>query len=176
MDLSNKPTNTFTATHKDSGIEVTLTYHEPFAEGHVLNAVEAATLNQTWMENLRNNTRTMLAKAAEAAAANGEPFDPDAFRAAFSEYESEYEFGGSRRSGDPVEAEAMKLATDAARKLLRSKNYKLSEVKSSDLRKVAEKILAKKRDSLMARAASIIEAKRAAGSSELDDLGDLLPS
>lgn len=91
----------------------------PYSEGHVLNQNEAATLNQTFQENLRNNFagRVKSAKEADALGEGNEgylPFNIDELRTEFAEYASEYKFGvrraGATTSRDPVMARAMVMA------------------------------------------------------------------
>ncbi len=94
----------------------TFSVPQPFAEGHVLNANEASTLNQTYAENVRNNK----AKSVKEAVAAG-TFDQDVFQGAIDDYCAGYEFGvrtGGGRTGDPVMQEAMDITRDLVRKQL----------------------------------------------------------
>lgn len=104
-----------------------LEVRQPYAAGHVLTENEARTLNQTFLENVRNNTAGKL-KSAETAwakdAANaGKPFPGhtqetlDSLKA----YADTYEFGAvAARSEpvDPIEKEAFKIAREAIRTAL----------------------------------------------------------
>lgn len=83
-----------------------------YAEGHTLTANEAAALNQTYFENLRNNF---------AGKMKGDTPIPEAeLDSKFAEYASSYNFGvrtgGGGGSRDPIEVEAMSLARDAIKK------------------------------------------------------------
>lgn len=113
-----------------------------YAEGHVVTANEAAALNQTYHENLRNNfANTIRAKKEELFGVKGEdgkvsiPDDAALDDEQLSElqsrldaYAAEYEFarrtGGGRAPADPVEKEALNLAKQAIRTALRSQNRK----------------------------------------------------
>lgn len=85
----------------------------PYAAGHVLTEVEAKVLNQTRVENVRNN----VAKAVKEAYDSGDETKIAEVRTAVAAYDAEYVFtaGGSRGALatvrlDPVEREARKLA------------------------------------------------------------------
>lgn len=83
---------------------------QPFKAGpHKLTEGEAAALNQTFLENVRNNTT----KAIEQNKSN-----PNKVQEIISEYAAKYEFGvrtarGGGGGGDPVRREAIRLAKDA---------------------------------------------------------------
>lgn len=109
----------------------------PYAAGHVLNAAEAATLNQTRIENLRNNfASTIKAKIAEI----GKETPPreelseeekSELQAQFAEYEASYEFQGKRSTRtpvDPVKREATKMAREAITAALKEKNLTPSQL------------------------------------------------
>lgn len=101
-----------------------------FEAGHVLTVNEAATLNQTWYENLRNN---FAGKAKEGG--SQEDFDA---------YASKYEFGvrtGGGGSRDPVEVEAMNLARDAVRKGIVNSGKKISDYTAKAISEAAGKLL-----------------------------------
>lgn len=108
----------------------TFTVSPKFEAGHVLTANEAATLNQTWYENLRNN---FAGKAKEGG--SQEDFDA---------YASKYEFGvrtGGGGSRDPVEVEAMNLARDAVRKGIQNSGKKVSDYTAKAISEAAAKLL-----------------------------------
>lgn len=129
----------------------------PYKDGDVINANEAAALNQTWAENLRNNFAGQVKAAREAAAeTNGffsevegkkvfeldkvtdDMLDIEALNTKFAEYVDSYEFGarragGTRAPADPVEREAIRIATAKVKELLRAKEIKISEVPKEQL-------------------------------------------
>ena len=88
----------------------TFTVPTPFAEGHVLNANEASALNQTFHENIRNNTAKKI-KEIE---------DQEQAKAVVDDYADGYQFGvrsgGGGFRGDPVMTEAMSIAREAVRR------------------------------------------------------------
>lgn len=106
-----------------------------FETGHVLTANEAATLNQTWFENLRNN---FAGKAKEG----GE----EGSQEAFDKYAEKYEFGvrtGGGGSRDPVEVEAMNLARDAVKKGIVHSGKKVSDYTAKAISDAAARLLDK---------------------------------
>lgn len=102
-----------------------------YAEGHVLTANEASTLNQTFYENIRNN---FAGKAKEG----GTQEDLDAY---VSSYQFGVRTGGGGGSRDPVEVEAMNLARDAVRKGIVAKGKKISDFSAKVISEAAAKLL-----------------------------------
>src|SRR3954462_13657602 len=96
---------------------------EPYAEGHVLTVNEAATLNQTYAENIRNNMASKVAAAIEAEKADTPvPYDHTAMQTAVDDYVANYEFGVRRGvTGDPVEREALNAARELVKNAIRTK-------------------------------------------------------
>jgi len=93
----------------------TYTIPQPYDEGHVLSAIEAKVLNQTWTEGVRNNMSPKVKKAIEAAEAG----DETAMKTVTKEvkdYAATYVFtaGGTGRTKlDPIEKEARRIALSA---------------------------------------------------------------
>lgn len=138
----------------------------PYKEGDVLNANEADAINQTFLENLRNNFASHV-KAARTAVAetNGfftvgegdkkvydldkvtnEMLDLDALQTSFIEYADKYEFGARRAGGtrvpaDPVEREATRIAKEKVKELLRAKDIKISDVPKEQMDKLVAQAL-----------------------------------
>ena len=102
-----------------------------YAEGHTLNANEAATLNQTFFENLRNN---FAGKAKEGG--TQEDFDASA-----ETYEFGVRTGGGGGSRDPVEVEAMNLARDAVKKGIVNSGKKVSDYTAKAISAAATQLL-----------------------------------
>lgn len=138
---------------------VILSVPQPFTEGHVLRANEAAVLNQTYAENLRNNFAGTVKKAKEGEA---EP-DTAALQAALDEYINTYDFG-VRRVGtrtvplDPVHREALRLAGEAVKAALHKKGMSIKEIGKERFDELANQLLSD-RPELMERAKQIIEIK-----------------
>ena len=101
----------------------------PYDEGHTLTAIEARVLNQTRLENIRNN----MAKAVKEAKENGTLSD---MAGKVAEYDAQYVFttpgSGSGRSIDPVEREARKIARDVIRSKLAEQGRAFSEFQDKE--------------------------------------------
>lgn len=153
--------------------EISFKVFEPFAEGHTCSANEAAALNQLLAENLRNNFRRVVAAEIEKAKAEGRDVDIDGLRAKFHTYMLEYEFGGQRRSSDPVEAEARAMATEIAKDLIRAKGFKISDYRGDKLNVIVDKIL-EAQPQLYDTARQTIENRKQVGAGQLESLSGLL--
>lgn len=100
---------------------------QPFKAGtHKLTEGEAAALNQTFLENVRNNT----AKAIEQNKS-----DPKKVQEIISEYAAKYEFGirtarGGGGGGDPVRREALRLAKDALKAKFKAESMSLPDTET----------------------------------------------
>lgn len=130
----------------------------PYSAGHVLTDNEAAALNQTFHENLRNN----FAKKAKDGGTQAD----------FDEYASTYSFGarragGPRSVGDPVLAEAIRLATADIKAALKAKGRDATKEQIAE----AAKNLAPREDkNYMERARVIVDSKKSVPE-DLSDLG-----
>lgn len=112
---------------------LTLQAPAPYTEGHTLIANEAAVLNQTLAENLRNNFASVVAKAVKDAGVKDVSELPaektSALQAEFDKYVETYEFGVHRsgvRVVDPIEREAIAIAEEAIKTALRQRNLKVT--------------------------------------------------
>lgn len=117
----------------------------PYEEGDTLSMREAATLNQTRCENIRNNLSDELTKLAEQAKAAGVEPDLKAIQKLVTEYDTEYEFGAKRfggRTTDPVEQEAMDFALERVREHYKSKGIPLKD-NADKIRELAKGLLEK---------------------------------
>lgn len=130
----------------------------PFAAGHVLTEVEAAVLNQTFHENLRNNFAGKMKKAQEDNQAELTQTDFDAYAAA-------YKFGvrqpGVTRETDPVRSEAKKLARDQITIALKAKGFKIKELPEGKMDQLIDEALVK-HPKFLEQAKGIIDARKAA--------------
>jgi ribosomal protein L16 Arg81 hydroxylase len=138
-----------------------------YAAGHTLTENEAQALNQTMFENLRNNFAT---KAKEGA--SQEDFDT---------YAASYQFGvrtggGSRQ--DPVRAEAMSLARDQVKAVIKAAGKNLSDYKAAAITTAAEKLLdSPKGAEILELAKKRVAEAQNAGAAEIDSsLLDMLNS
>lgn len=100
----------------------------PYAEGHVMTANEAATLNQTFVENIRNNQ----AKVVESGLAEGKTVAE--LQEVIAAFASTYKFGAGRATTnaiprDPVAAAAQRIARSTLTAALKEKKI---DVKTFD--------------------------------------------
>lgn len=159
------------------GLKFTAT--TPYEAGHQLTEVEAKVLNQTRLENLRNNFASTVKAANEGG--EGAPTADDLPRL-FAEYDGKYTFampstGGGARKLDPVEREARALAIEIIRDNLAAETppRKYADVKKANPEKLEAKIdelslndqvikLAKQRVSQKAKVLETVSAGLAGGS------------
>lgn len=115
------------------------TFEQPdrYAEGHVVNANEAAVLNQTFMENIGNNFRSTVKEWTGT---------DEELQAKFNEYASAYAFGtrvarGPAAPSDPVGAEAHRLALVFIKKLIQDAGKKVGDYTAADLNESARQLV-----------------------------------
>lgn len=140
----------------------------PYKAGHVLEENEAATLNQTYSENLRNNFAKAVKKYKEEAEKNGAAALADGAEAPadlqneFNEYASDYKFGVRTGGGgdtslprDPVLREAHLIARELIRAKAKEKGLKV------DAEQVAALVpgVLEKRPTIMDEARRRVESK-----------------
>ena len=113
---------------------------QPYEEGHTLTIIEAKVLNQVRSENIANNMR----KGVKEAVANDTLKE---FTKELIKYDNVYEFampsaGGGRKTMDPVEREARKLAREAIKSKLLEQGRKIGEVDKEKLAELVETVAA----------------------------------
>ena len=148
----------------------------PYTEGHVLVANEAMTLNQTWLENLRNNFAAKAnkhlvdlghSKKDESGDDIATPEECTAeslavIQAAFLDYAAGYEFGvRGGREADPVRAQALEMAKGKVREKLKAGGYTLSDVGNDRIKELAEQGI-ERNPNFMIKAKEIVDARNAA--------------
>lgn len=140
----------------------------PYTEGHRLNENEAATLNQTWNENIRNNFASKVKEGKEAG------LDHDTLQAQLDEYASTYKFGvrtGGGRVSDPVEAEALNIARNTVKEALRRKGKSLQDYTASAITDAAKRYLdGPNGERVREEAKRVVDARMAAAEEALDDI------
>jgi hypothetical protein len=78
----------------------------------------------------------------------------------------------SSREGDPVRAEAIRMASDIIKSALRKKGTKISDVEPKAIREAAVKLLATDRGAdISAKAKARVDEQRSASEVDLSDLG-----
>ena len=145
----------------------------PYAEGHVVNEAEAKALNQTRLENVRNNAARVVKAATDE---EGNLVDEAAVRAQIAEYDANYVFtlasvGGGRKPSDPVEAEALRMARAAITAQLRAAGRKAKDIDKDVLDAAVAKLAGQ--DNLRKAAAKAVKERAALAEGALDalDLG-----
>ena len=130
-----------------------------YAEGHVLNANEAAALNQTFFENIRNNFAPRAKEGADQSALN--------------DYVASYQFGvrtGGGGARDPIQTEAMSMARDAIRDAIKKSGKNISEYTQKSITEAASKLLERDPKYLELAKKRVEELQNAATSAVQDDL------
>lgn len=150
----------------------------PFVAGHVLTEGEAKALNQTRLENIRNNMAAQVKKEMESieADAEGNKAVPQSLIDAVSKYDSEYEFtlatvSAGRRSTDPVDTEARKIAKASIAKQIIAKGGKLADVPKDRLAAAVETL--SQRADIQKAAKDAVKARNKVAEGGLDNLDDL---
>lgn len=154
----------------------------PYEEGHQLNAAEASVLNQTFLENIRNNVASKIKAGKEAAEKAGTTFSLDTpvggegedagktLRQLCTEYADNYEFGVrvSRNSepADPVEREARAIAREALNATLKAQGIKRKDVDDAIFEEALQ--LQSKKASIVKEAQRRVKVKTEIGAEELD--------
>lgn len=145
---------------------------QPYAEGHVLTALEAGALNQTWAENLRNNFASQVKKIIGETPRELSENEISALTAKFTEYAASYQFSvrATRTPTDPVGAEAYKLAKAAVMAALKSKLIDTKTLPEGKMDELVKSLLAKKSEFTEEAQRRVVAAK-AAASDVLSQLG-----
>lgn len=149
---------------------------QPYVAGAVITEAEAKALNQVFAENIRNNTASKVKAAIEGTAKEGEP--TAATIAAFvAEYAGSYVFtlasvGGGRKSSDPVEVEAMRIARNTFADWAASKKLTVKAVKEKIGEEAYEAKIAEiaERDDTVKEAKRRVKARQAAAETAMGDL------
>lgn len=105
-----------------------------YAEGHSLTANEAAALNQVMFENVGNNLRKTIKEGKT----------PDAeLQKLFNSYVKDYQFGvrSARAAGDPVAAEAHKMAVAYVKDQIRGAGKKVADYTTAQINEAASQVV-----------------------------------
>lgn len=158
------------------------TISAPYAEGHVINGPEAYTLNQTRLENIRNNTAGKVKTAIESAQKENRSVSDeelDALKAELAKYDAEYVFQGrrtgSRAPADPVKRKAVAMARETITTALRSRDIKVADLADGKMEELITQYLAGHPE-VTDEAKRQVEASKAAATDALSgvELGDML--
>lgn len=148
---------------------------QPYAAGHTITEAEAAALNQTRNEAVRNNMARVIKKETEELA-EGADIPADLMKSiakAVAAYDAEYEFtlasvGGGRKSTDPVDVEANRLARAAITAKLKADGRKVSDIDKDALASAIAQVAAK--DSIRKAAEKAVKERTNAAENALADL------
>jgi hypothetical protein len=157
---------------------------QPYKSGpRELTEGEASALNQTLAENLRNNFAPKVKLAmeeyrkanglAEDAEVGVDQLDHDSLVESFDKYADEYEFGirraggGVRAPANPVEREAIRIATSKVREALKKKGLKLDSVSKERMAEFVQSVLTKYPD-IREEAKRRVEATQAVAVEDLE--------
>lgn len=157
---------------------------QPYAEGHVLTALEARVLNQTRAENVGNNVRQRIKDMLEGGTdAYPQPVGEDEVRAYVSQFDQDYVFKtaseGGRTSRDPYETEARKIARELLKEHLASTGRKITvapegltddewkEKVDTEVDRIAST------EGVLKAAAKNVDAKKKQSATLLESLGDM---
>jgi hypothetical protein len=168
---------------KDLNIRgVAIAVQTPYSEGHTLSAVEAAVLNQTFSENVRNNVAGKIKGFEEAAKKAGTTFSPDAtipegqdgaggtYRSLLQSYADAYVFGAPRTGGsepvDPVEREARVIAREILKSAMAAQGVKRKDMTDEAYEQALSTVAAS--DKVKAEAKDRVKRREKLGSGELD--------
>lgn len=139
-----------------------------YAEGHTLTANEAAALNQTRRENVRNNFASKVKKVVE------EGGDVTSLQSDFDTFANGYEFGArvvggaSTASRDPVMTEARALARKAIDAALKAEGRSRKDIAEEKYKAAVEQLA--QREDIMEQARTIAEQKKAVANVSLNEL------
>lgn len=118
---------------------------QPWKAGDTVDDGAAHSLNQTIVENVRNNLRLAVKELADKYEKEGRQVPVTEVQGLVDEYCRDYEFGrgaGGFRASNPIEAEAMDRARKRVKNAMLKKNIKLKDVTAADITAKAKALLA----------------------------------
>jgi hypothetical protein len=154
---------------------------QPYLAGHAITEAEAKALNQVRAENVRNNTASKVRAATEGTAKEGEP-TLETIAAYVAKYDAEYVFtlasvGGGRKSTDPNEVEALRIARTMFADFAASKKLTVKAIKERIGEEAYDAKIAEiaGREDVVKEAKRRVKARQAAAENAMGemDLGDL---
>ena len=149
---------------------------QPYAAGHVITEAEAKALNQVRAENIRNNMASKVKAAFDGTAKEGEPTQ-DTIAQFVADYDAAYEFtlasvGGGKRSTDPNEVEALRIARGIFADWAASKKLTVKAIKEKIGEEAYEAKIAEiaEREDVVKEAKRRVKQRQAAAESAIGDL------
>lgn len=145
-----------------------------YSVGHSLTEGEAAALNQTLHENLRNNFAKKVSEGTEA----GVPLET--MQQQLDDYANDYQFGvrtgGGGFRGDPVTTLAMNVAREVIRNAIKLKALNQDDWPASRISQAAKALLDSQGEDgkIMQTARKQIDAEREAAKEAMASVNELL--
>lgn len=145
-----------------------------YKAGDTLKENEAAALNQTYHENLRNNFASRVRDGVE------EGKGLDVLQQQFDDYANDYQFGvrtgGGGYRGDPVMTLSMNIARELVRQAIKAKGLDTEDWPASRVSTTAKALLDQQGadGAIVATARKQIEAEKAAGQAAMSEVNDIL--
>jgi hypothetical protein len=154
----------------------TFNVSQPYVAGYAITEAEAKALNQVRAENVRNNTASKVKAAVEGTAKEGEP-TVENIAAFVASYDAGYVFtlasvGGGRKSTDPVEVEALRIARGTFADWAASKKLTVKAIKEKIGDEAYEAKIAEiaEREDVVKEAKRRVKARQAAAETAMGDL------
>lgn len=144
---------------------ITVNVSQPYAEGHVLSAVEADKLNRVLADSVRSAIMAKLKNVSDA--------DASGLSDEFQHYADAYSFSvrAPKASADPVAKEANKIAKEQVFAAIRKKGGTPSDYSAEQIAEYVSKVIAHKPE-IMEEAARRVNSSRQLAGELLDDLLD----
>lgn len=148
--------------------DVSVSVPQPYAEGHVLSALEAEKLNHVLADNVRTSLTAKIKRLAEDPA-----FDPASVAEEFQAYADAYTFvvRSPRAAADPIEKEANKIAKEQVFAAIRRKGGNPTDYSAEQIAEYVAKVRQHKPE-IRDEAARRVESSRQMAGDLLSDLFD----
>lgn len=148
---------------------VAVTVDQPYAEGHILTALEADKLNHVYADSIRSAIVNKLKRLVENAG-----FDADEASAEFQTYADSYSFTvrAPKAGADPIVKEANKLAKEQVFAAIRKKGGDPKDYSAEQISEYIAKVLQHKPE-IHEEAARRVKSTQALAGDVLSDLFDV---
>lgn len=153
--------------------DVSVNVAQPYAEGHVLTAVEADKLNHVLADSIRTALTAKLKRLAEVAKETDSPLDVEAISSEFQAYADAYSFAvrAPRASVDPITKEAQKIAKQQVLAAIRNKGGNPADYTAEQIAEYVSKVIQHKPE-IREEAARRVESSRKMAGDLISDLFD----
>jgi hypothetical protein len=146
---------------------------QPYADGHVLTAIEADKLNHVLADSVRTALTAKVKRLAGQAEEAGHAFDPSILADEFQTYADSYSFvvRQPRVAADPVLKEANKIAKEQVLAAIRKKGGNPSDYSAEQIAEYIAKVIQHKPE-IMEEAARRVDSSRKMAGDLLSELFD----